>query len=126
MRGAGLTPKQCDLLRFIRAHMVAHDGVTPSYDDMALALGIKSRSGIHRMLGLLKQRGYIERRKFANRSIRILAMPEDPPHPPVSAQDLLDLVARLNAQEGPEVTIAALADASARVAALFRATEGNA
>lgn len=126
MRGAGLTPKQCDLLRFIRAHMVAHGGVTPSYEDMALALGIKSRSGITRMLGLLKQRGYIERRKYANRAIRILAMPEDPPRPPVTAQDLIDLVARLNTQEGPEVTIAALADASARVAALFLSTEGNA
>lgn len=126
MRGAGLTPKQCDLLRFIQGHIVASGGVTPSYEDMALAMGIKSRSGIHRMLGLLKQRGYIDRRKHANRAIRILAMPEDPPRPPVTAQDLLELVGKLCVQEGPEVTIAALADASSRVAALFLSTEGNA
>ena len=125
-RGAGLTPKMADLLRFIHADMKANGGVTPSYDDMATAMGIKSRSGICRMLGLLQERGYVERKRYGNRSIRILAMPDQSPRPPVTAQDLLDLVARLNQQEGPEVTIAALADASLRVAALFRSTEGSA
>lgn len=125
-RGAGLTPKMAQLLRFIHADMAANGGVTPSYDDMARALGIKSRSGISRMLGLLQERGYVDRRRYGNRSIRILALPDETPHPAVTAQDLIDLVGRLCVQEGPEVTIAALADASSRVAALFLSTEGNA
>ena len=125
-RGAGLTPRMAQLLRFIHADMAANGGVTPSYDDMAAALGIKSRSGISRMLGLLQERGYVDRRRYGNRSIRILALPNESPRPSVTAQDLLELVARLNQQEGPEVTIAALADASSRVAALFLSTEGSA
>jgi SOS-response transcriptional repressor LexA len=124
-RVSGLTPKQSRLLYFIRAQIDA-SGVAPTFADMALALGIKSKSGIHRIVTGLEERGYVERNPRLYRSIQIIAMPNEAPHKPVTAQDLKEMVARLCVQEGPEVTIAALSDCAQQVTAMFLSTEGNA
>lgn len=71
-----LTPRQYRLLRYI--HERQHtNGITPSFDEMRLAVGLKSKSGIHQLITALEERGYI--RKLANRAraLEILKLPED-------------------------------------------------
>lgn len=125
MSGLGLTQRQSDLLHFISASM-ADGGIAPSFEDMAAALGLKSKSGVHRILSGLEERGYIARNQRLPRSIKILSMPDGWPVRPVTAQDLKEMVSRLCVQEGPEVAIAALSDCAQQVTALFLSTEGNA
>lgn len=121
-----LTPRQSELLRYLSSWQEEGNGVSPTLEQMRAALGLKSKSGIHRLITSLEERGYIERIPNRARAIHVIAGPEGSPRRPVRAQDLIDLVGRLCVQEGPEVAIAALSDASARVAALFLSTEGNA
>ena len=59
-----LTRKQSDLLKFIHARMAA-DGVPPSFDEMKEALDLRSKSGIHRLITALEERGYIRRLRIA-------------------------------------------------------------
>ena len=56
-----LTQKQRDLLYFIHDKM-RKDDVPPSFEEMKEALGLKSKSGIHRLISALVERGFIERR----------------------------------------------------------------
>jgi len=65
---AGLTVKQAELLSFLRHRQRA--GVTPSYDEMASALGIY-KSGVFRLLTGLQARGYVERGYGMARSVRV-------------------------------------------------------
>ena len=60
-----LTQKQSELLAYLTSHRQAHS-VTPSYDEMRDALGLASKSGIHRLVSGLEERGYI--RRLANRA----------------------------------------------------------
>ena len=62
-----LTKKQNELLLFI-SQQIAKDGVSPSFDEMKDALGLKSKSGVHRLVTALEERGFI--RRFANRAPR--------------------------------------------------------
>ncbi len=55
-----LTRKQQELLRFIEARLDA-DGVSPSFEEMKAALNLKSKSGIHRLITALEERGFIRR-----------------------------------------------------------------
>ena len=55
-----LTKKQKDLLLFIHQKM-SEDDIPPSFEEMKDALGLKSKSGIHRLISALVERGYIER-----------------------------------------------------------------
>ena len=74
---AGITPRQADLLRFIRGYVAEHDGVAPSTEEMAVALSLSSKSGVARLVSKLEARGVIRRIKFASRSIS-LTEPEVP------------------------------------------------
>jgi SOS-response transcriptional repressor LexA len=121
-----LTARQSDLLRYLASWRDEGHGISPTYKQMQEALGLKSKAGIHRLIVSLEERGYIERIPNRARAIHVIAGPDGQPRRAVRAQDLIDLVGRLCVQEGPEVAIAALSDASARVAALFLSTEGNA
>jgi len=67
----GLTPKERELLTFI-ATEIARWGVSPSYDKMRIALGLKSKSGIHRLVVALERRGHIERLSNHARSINVV------------------------------------------------------
>ena len=64
----GLTAKQRELAEFIRDHNYEH-GVSPSYDQMKDALGLKSKSGVHRIVLGLEERGWITRIPDRARSI---------------------------------------------------------
>lgn len=70
-----LTQKQRDLLVFIHEKM-AHDDVPPSFEEMKEALGLKSKSGIHRLISGLEERGYIERLPHRARALEIKRLPE--------------------------------------------------
>ncbi len=66
-----LTQKQSELLTFLTSHMEKHD-VPPSFDEMRNALGLASKSGIHRLVSGLEERGYIRRLANRARAIEIL------------------------------------------------------
>ena len=69
-----LTAKQRDLLHFIKSYQEAHDHA-PSFDEMKDAVGLKSKSGIHRLVNALEERGHIRRLANRARAIEILATP---------------------------------------------------
>ena len=70
-----LTRKQLDLLDFINKRMV-RDGVPPSFDEMKEALDLRSKSGIHRLITALEERGFIHRLAHRARAIEIVKLPE--------------------------------------------------
>ena len=70
-----LTKKQQNLLILIHDH-VSKGEVAPSFDEMKDALGLKSKSGIHRLIGALEERGFIKRLPNRARAIEIIKMPE--------------------------------------------------
>lgn len=70
-----LTKKQHDLLLFIHEHMGESD-IPPSFEEMKNALGLKSKSGIHRLISGLEERGYIQRLPHRARALEIIKLPE--------------------------------------------------
>jgi repressor LexA len=70
-----LTQKQKDLLLLIHARLQA-TGVPPSFDEMKDALELKSKSGIHRLITALEERGFIRRLPHRARALEIIKMPE--------------------------------------------------
>ena len=72
---AVLTKKQLDLLQFIHAR-VQRDGVPPSFDEMKDALDLRSKSGIHRLITALEERGFIRRLPHRARAIEVTRLPE--------------------------------------------------
>lgn len=71
---AGLTVMQADLLSFLRSE--AEQDRTPSFDEMVDALSLSSKSGVHRLLAALEERGYVERRKNRARSLIVFDEPQ--------------------------------------------------
>ncbi|WP_022726907.1 transcriptional repressor LexA [Fodinicurvata sediminis] len=69
-----LTKKQHELLLFLHRHLNEH-GVSPSFDEMKEALGLKSKSGIHRLISGLEERNFIRRLPHRARAIEILRLP---------------------------------------------------
>ncbi|WP_306113927.1 MULTISPECIES: transcriptional repressor LexA [unclassified Roseovarius] len=70
-----LTKKQLDLLEFIHKR-VQRDGVPPSFDEMKEALDLRSKSGIHRLITALEERGFIRRLAHRARALEIVKLPE--------------------------------------------------
>lgn len=70
-----LTKKQLDLLEYIQKRM-AKDGVPPSFDEMKEALDLRSKSGIHRLITALEERGFIRRLPHRARALEIVKLPE--------------------------------------------------
>jgi len=70
-----LTKKQLDLLEFIHRR-VQRDGVPPSFDEMKDALDLRSKSGIHRLITALEERGYIRRLAHRARALEIVRLPD--------------------------------------------------
>ena len=73
-----LTRKQHELLRFIHERL-REAGVPPSFDEMKDALDLKSKSGIHRLITALEERGFIRRLPNRARAIEVIRMPEVAP-----------------------------------------------
>ena len=70
-----LTRKQLELLDFIKTRMDV-DGVPPSFDEMKEALDLRSKSGIHRLITALEERGFIRRLAHRARALEIVKLPE--------------------------------------------------
>jgi repressor LexA len=70
-----LTRKQLELLNFIKTRM-DKDGVPPSFDEMKDALDLRSKSGIHRLITALEERGFIRRLAHRARALEIVKLPE--------------------------------------------------
>ena len=70
-----LTRKQHELLHYIHQHLNTH-GVSPSFDEMKDALGLKSKSGIHRLISGLEERGFLRRLPHRARALEIVRVPE--------------------------------------------------
>jgi repressor LexA len=71
-----LTRKQYELLIFIDRHLKAH-GVPPSFDEMKDALDLRSKSGIHRLITGLEERGFIRRLPHRARALEVIKLPEN-------------------------------------------------
>ena len=70
-----LTKKQLDLLEFIHSR-VQRDGVPPSFDEMKDALDLRSKSGIHRLITALEERGFIRRLAHRARALEVVKLPD--------------------------------------------------
>ena len=70
-----LTKKQKNLLLFINKKLRA-SGVSPSYEEMKQSLNLKSKSGIHRLISALEERGFIRRLAHKARALEVIKLPE--------------------------------------------------
>tara|TARA_B100001123_G_scaffold151674_1_gene175397 strand:- start:12 stop:692 length:681 start_codon:yes stop_codon:yes gene_type:complete len=70
-----LTKKQKNLLIFINKK-IRSTGVSPSYEEMKNSLNLKSKSGIHRLISALEERGFIKRLAHKARALEVLKLPE--------------------------------------------------
>ncbi|MEA1013273.1 transcriptional repressor LexA [Sphingomonas sp. LY54] len=70
-----LTKKQHELLCYIHDHL-ADTGVSPSFEEMKEALELKSKSGVHRLISALEERGFIRRLPNRARALEVVKMPE--------------------------------------------------
>ena len=71
-----LTKKQHELLTFINQRLAA-TGVAPSFDEMKDALNLRSKSGIHRLISGLEERGFIHRLPHRARALEVVKLPEE-------------------------------------------------
>jgi repressor LexA len=95
-----LTRKQHELLTYIHGHL-AENGVSPSFEEMKEALDLKSKSGVHRLISALEERGFIRRLPNRARALEVMRMPDvraaiasDPVPPlriPEAANDVIEL-----------------------------------
>jgi repressor LexA len=74
-----LTRKQFELLRFIHERLT-EAGVPPSFDEMKDALDLRSKSGIHRLITALEERGFIRRLPNRARAIEVIKLPDSVAH----------------------------------------------
>src|SRR5438876_1190278 len=74
-----LTRKQFELLRFIHERL-KESGIPPSFDEMKDALDLRSKSGIHRLITALEERGFIRRLPNRARAIEVIKLPETVAH----------------------------------------------
>ncbi len=71
-----LTRKQHELLMFIDRHL-RETGFSPSFEEMKGALNLKSKSGIHRLITALEERGFLRRRAHRARALEVIRLPEN-------------------------------------------------
>ena len=71
-----LTRKQHELLRFIQARL-EESGISPSFEEMKEALDLKSKSGVHRLISALEERGFIRRLPNRARALEVLRLPDE-------------------------------------------------
>ena len=90
-----LTKKQKNLLMFINKKLRA-SGVSPSYEEMKQSLNLKSKSGIHRLISALEERGFIKRLAHKARALEVVKLPET-----ASANDIYNV---LKDHSGPIVS----------------------
>ncbi len=74
-----LTRKQHELLSFIDSHL-KETGVSPSFEEMKEALSLRSKSGIHRLISALEERGFLRRHHHRARALEVVKLPENMAH----------------------------------------------
>ncbi len=79
-----LTKKQKNLLLFINKK-IRSTGVSPSYEEMKISLNLKSKSGIHRLISALEERGFVKRLAHKARALEVIKLPEN-----ASANDIFN------------------------------------
>lgn len=98
-----LTLKQARTLRFIDRYTRENDGVSPTYREISAHLGLRSASGIFRIMAGLEERGFIRRLAKRSRAIEVIRKPPEnaPPWSPISTlPDTKELVWLLNLLSG--------------------------
>lgn len=96
MRQQGMTRKQAELLAYIRAYARESGGTAPLYREMQEALGLSSKSSVHRLVCSLEKKGIVIRHKHLRRSVIALA-----DNPFVAVTDAMELLCRA---VGPRLT----------------------
>ena len=95
-----LTAKQHELLMFIDTRLNER-GISPSFDEMREALDLKSKSGVHRLISALEERGFIRRLPNRARALEVIKLPEVRPSAtvtplrpaaPAAANDTMELI----------------------------------
>ena len=84
-----LTRKQRELLMFLEER-ISKSGVTPSFEEMKDKVGLKSKSGIHRLISALEDRGFIKKLPFKARAIEILKLPNIKQRPLDKKTEIID------------------------------------
>lgn len=96
-----LTRKQHELLMFIHDRL-SETGVSPSFEEMKEALDLKSKSGVHRLITALEERGFIVRLANRARALEVVRMPERGGEAkPVSTMNVVNLAPKSKASRGP-------------------------
>jgi repressor LexA len=80
-----LTRKQHELLSFIDGHL-KETGVSPSFEEMKDALQLRSKSGIHRLISALEERGFLRRHHHRARALEVTRLPENYAKPAAAAK----------------------------------------
>lgn len=91
-----LTAKQHELIRFIQQRL-DETGISPSFEEMKDALDLKSKSGVHRLISALEERGFIRRLPNRARALEVIRQPEDAtptPRATLAANDAVASVSR--------------------------------
>lgn len=88
-----LTAKQHELVRFIQTRL-EETGISPSFEEMKEALDLKSKSGVHRLISALEERGFIRRLANRARALEVLKQPDDVTAATTRAPAANDIVAR--------------------------------
>jgi repressor LexA len=95
-----LTRKQHELLMFIHDRL-SETGVSPSFEEMKEALDLKSKSGVHRLITALEERGFIVRLANRARALEVVRMPErGGDAKPVSTMNVVNLAPRAKSARG--------------------------
>ena len=83
-----LTAKQRELLLFIKGRL-GDTGVSPSFDEMREALELKSKSGVHRLISALEERGFIRRLPNRARALEVVKLPESSAPAPMAPRPVV-------------------------------------
>jgi len=92
-----LTRKQHELLSYIDGHL-KETGVSPSFEEMKDALSLRSKSGIHRLISALEERGFLRRHHHRARALEVVRLPENMAHQGLPSR-------RMAAKEAPAAPV---------------------
>ena len=95
-----LTAKQHELIRFIQQRL-EETGISPSFEEMKEALDLKSKSGVHRLISALEERGFLRRLPNRARALEVVRQPEDVT-PSRGAANVVPLAPAAAARPAPE------------------------
>lgn len=115
-----LTSKQHELLLFIHQRL-AESGVSPSFEEMKEALDLKSKSGVHRLIGALEERQFLRRLPNRARALEVMRLPGDAapqPRAAASGASAVTDIATARARRAPGVAGSFLAGSNADAPAL--------